>query len=498
MGIALAAVALIHAILFVVIRRSPTRELALFIAVSFIGLYGSLGNFLTPIIGETAFISAWTILHLVLIGWVYRFGQAAAMGKAIPVIVFTIGLTIVFQIGGVGLPVASDSRLVSQLMGELESSDECNKEKRTSIAKDRPDIYYIIVDAYAGEAILKQVYDFDNQPFTDALRERGFFVGDKSRSNYHLTELSLASSLNMRHIHDVGLHEFKTRIPIRQMIAESSVARFLTNRGYKTIALETGKSDTQCKGFDQYFPVGNALNDYQDVLYHGTLLPKLLELVGNPVPSAARRHGERTIKTLEAIPTVVTPGSQPSFVFSHLLAPHPPFVNDSAGQVVDLHGYYLLADSTHFTACYDYDLEIYRNAYRSQVAFINQKLMEMVDRIQDSDRSSVIIIQADHGPRMGFGTNPSAEVRPEDVNLRFQEAYSILNAIYLPEDLNPEFYSSMTPVNTFRLIFNEMFDARLNLEPDDSYFEENYAFENATDKTMPRKTETKTAITQTR
>lgn len=494
-GFVLVGVALVHAFLFVMIRKTPARELVLFGLVTLFGLYGSFGVFASEFVGWYAFTAAWIVLHLAFVVFVLRFGHDQRTLSLVPVAAIAVGLTLCFQIFGVGMPVAGDTARVGQLMNDLADRDAKLNQLPVETV-NQPDIYYIIVDAYAGEGVLKEVYGFDNQPFVNSLKGRGFFVADDSRSNYHLTELSLASSLNMIHLHELELEKFATRIPIRQMIANSSVARHLTQCGYQTIAFESGKSDTQCEEFDQYMPIGNALNDYQDVLYHGTLLPSLLELTGIPHRSAARRHGDRTIETLNSIPSAVKTGSKPAFVFSHLLAPHPPFVNDDQGKSVDFHGHYLLADAAHFTACYDYNLEVYRSAYREQVAFINEKLIEMVDRIQSSERESIIIIQADHGPRLGFGADPVAEVKPENIDLPFQEAFSILNAVYVPSNLQPDFYSSMSPVNTFRLIFNELLDTGFKLEADESFYEDNYSFENVTQKSLSPKSITATAVTQ--
>ncbi len=40
--------------------------------------------------------------------------------------------------------------------------------------QDLPDVYYIILDRYAGPTALEETYGFDNEPFLTALEERGF------------------------------------------------------------------------------------------------------------------------------------------------------------------------------------------------------------------------------------------------------------------------------------------------------------------------------------
>ncbi len=54
----------------------------------------------------------------------------------------------------------------------------------------------------------------------------------------------------------------------------------------------------------------------------------------------------------------------------------------------------------------------------------------------------------------------------------------------------------MTPVNTFRLIFNEVFDAEFSLEADECYFETDYSFENVTQNSVPQNTVMATEVTQ--
>src|SRR5690349_7474991 len=61
---------------------------------------------------------------------------------------------------------------------------------------NRPDIYYIILDAYGRADVLQSLMGYDNHDFLNALRQRGFYVADCSQANYAYTEFSLTSSLN--------------------------------------------------------------------------------------------------------------------------------------------------------------------------------------------------------------------------------------------------------------------------------------------------------------
>jgi hypothetical protein len=74
--------------------------------------------------------------------------------------------------------------------------------------------------------------------------------------------------------------------------------------------------------------------------------------------------------------------------------------------------------------------------------------------ISDSASPPVIVIQGDHG---GVETNT-------------EDRLAILNAYYLPENGSQYLYESITPVNTFRLIFDTYLGGQYDLLEDTSYF----------------------------
>lgn len=76
------------------------------------------------------------------------------------------------------------------MLNEYENCTTCNK----------PSIYLVILDEYAGSNTLKNRFHFDNSAFYQALESRGFYVTGSSISNYKLTVLSIASMLNMDYV----------------------------------------------------------------------------------------------------------------------------------------------------------------------------------------------------------------------------------------------------------------------------------------------------------
>ena len=81
----------------------------------------------------------------------------------------------------------------------------------------------------------------------------------------------------------------------------------------------------------------------------------------------------------------------------------------------------------------------------------------MIDKIiANSSQPPIIILQADHGP--------ASMLDQESLdNTNIKERMAILNALYLPGDGDKGLYPSITPVNTFRIIFNHYFGTNYSL-----------------------------------
>lgn len=330
-----------------------------------------------------------------------------------------------------------------------------------------PNIYYIILDAYASGGILEEVYEFANSEFLDFLSRRGFTLARPGRSNYDMTLLSLASSLNFQYLDE---NEFRARKMdyLLSLFRRNRVVESLRGLGYRLLAFDSGYDNTEFGDAEIRLSSGWSPGEFAAELINFTPLPPLLALFGRGGYRGNlqyRAHRERILYALENIPeTAQIEG--PLFVFAHILAPHPPFVFDENGGPVQLSDYYITGDAAGFLGRMGISQEEYRKYYIAQLKFINRQVMEMVDRLLEKiSPAPIIILQADHGPRSGYAFCDLAASDPE-------EGLSIFNAYYLPEDGERNLYPGITPVNTFRVIFNRYFGTDLELLPDRSYFTE--------------------------
>lgn len=342
----------------------------------------------------------------------------------------------------------------------------------------KPDIYYIILDAYGGEKMLQDLHGFDNSPFTSALKKRGFIVPPESRSNYLRTLHSLGSSLNMQYLDAISKSMGTSSLwwPLTETIAHNETRRFLESQGYKTVVIASGWDFTTIANVDTYqqpYPI--FLNDFEEFFISTTNL-SLFPFAGKvgisfPGYDTHRRILTYELEQLKNIPEL----ESPKFTFVHIIAPHPPFVFDAQGNPIDPDYPYSIVDNRYLIT----PPRKYEKGYLNQLSFINTQMLDVVDAIlEKSAELPIIIIQGDHGP--GNYVDAQSGTPP-----CFYERFAILNAYYLPGIDPGSVPADITPVNTFRLIINQYFAADLELLPNHQYFslpEAIHQFEDVTDR----------------
>ena len=197
-----------------------------------------------------------------------------------------------------------------------------------------PDIYYLILDEYSGFNQILEVFDFDNNDFADALRQRGFFVAGSSLGLYSKTEKSLASTLNMRPL-DVGDDPYV-------LLQNNHTVATMRKMGYSIVQFPINENMV-FEESDQVFLYvkenkTSTVSDFSLFLMERCMLKPLHDrLIENG--ELGEFHRRQTQFALDMLPTVASsPG--PKFVFAHLSCPHFPFVFDKEGDPVSPENYF--------------------------------------------------------------------------------------------------------------------------------------------------------------
>lgn len=335
---------------------------------------------------------------------------------------------------------------------------------------DLRDVYYIILDGYSRPSVIEEVMGFSEvNEFIGHLEQKGFYVAKQSSSNFPSTASSLPSSLNMHYLEHPDLEKKHF-----QMAEDHLVKDFFKSQGYRYIHFGAEAFTFFNKYADENVNIG-LFSPYQKAILENTIVkPIEKSLVGNRVAWLTERLGflddrlmqwKRTNYQLDRLAKIATTDHGPTFVFAHFLLPQGPYVFNADGSFI-----------SEEEAAKRTRIENYLN----QVSYINKQISAVVDTIlENSKPEPIIVLQGDHGFAFGilaakepellgdltFKPGQKDELIIPNVNYSFPN----LNAYYLPDGGDALLYDSISPVNTFRLIFNYYFDQDLELLDDIRY-----------------------------
>jgi hypothetical protein len=327
-----------------------------------------------------------------------------------------------------------------------------------------PDIYVIILDKYTGSSMLASGFGFDNRPFEEALRARGFVVPSDPRANYTHTFLALAAMLNVRYLDDLTTHygdlgRWDVAYPL---IENNRVAAFLRSHGYRVITFPSEFGGTRQNRYaDEQIPVPPAVrSEVYAAWFHTTAGPALAVLgcrilgchpYAPPYMTGSVDLMDWRFRALARIPTE---SHRPLFVFAHFLVPHEPYVYGPACE----------HRSPYWPERDDLDPARVRQDYLDQIQCVNQKVLAAVDAIRDrSALPPIILLQADHGHgRLGRDLPDIGRASPEAI----RERSSVFAAYLLPGLPSDSVPPGVTAVNVVRLVLRHYFGADSPALPD--------------------------------
>jgi hypothetical protein len=355
---------------------------------------------------------------------------------------------------------------------------------------DKPrDVYFILLDNYGREDVLKRVDNFDNSELVNALKERGFIFPDCAQANYFATAPVISSILNMDYMDKLGIEDsvytkrsgYTALAPLMQ---DSLVMRKFNAFGYHTVTfrgfmglIDIQNSDTYINyEADQSFVSRLETKNFNALYFKTTLVyslndrlkiyPDLLAAKGPeflkkylpqelPVEERYYQVYQQNLYAYEALERIPTEIQSPKFVYAHIYSAHWPFMIQPDGSL-----------RLPFTEKMTVD------GYVAALQFTNNRILKAIDTIlANSETEPIIILQGDHnnlweGKVEWSGTN----------------RMKILSAYYLPSGGDQLLYKEISPVNNFRLVFNYYFGEPINLLPDVAHYLDN---QSKTVKTAP-------------
>jgi hypothetical protein len=335
------------------------------------------------------------------------------------------------------------------------------------------------MDTYMRSDALKKDLGFDNSPFINGLTRMGFYVANCSRPNYTFTYASISALLNMRYIPKAYANDVWSEFSNNgfwSTLRNDEVRHQLKSVGYKTVAFQEEYPILEFDDSDVLIgtnhPTINSAYLYPfEIMYKqstaaiilnaldpngkiaGYLQPKQssqktnsVDLSGLEGPNAdlVASHVISTQFILDHI-TDVPAIAGPKFTYVHLFIPHYPYVFGPDGEILTDPGYYSGDRGSALNSTYE------DRGYVNQVQYVDKRILPILQTVIGKSKNlPVIILMGDHG--LG---GPNRQTN--------------LLAYYLPNNGNSKLYPNISPVNSFRLIFDEYFGANYSFLPDQTY-----------------------------
>jgi len=305
-----------------------------------------------------------------------------------------------------------------------------------------PDIYFIVLDEYAHPDTMTEYYNYDSSEFIDSLEDNGFFIAGGSETQTSLSPLIIAQILNLEYLDYEPWSESTYR-----KIAYSQAADFLRTQGYQYIVFGNNFANYTWEKYaknyvDLYlgsygYSNSSIVSEFVHILWNTTMLrPFYYRIFGIQYEHSYRSQTLYMLEKLKELPEL----EGPKFIFTHFICPHEPFVFGPEGDYI---------------APANWDNHEDKQFYLGQYIFISIQIEAVVEALlEKSEISPIIILQSDHGPRHGYPVGKD-------------EWRKVFNAMYLPGMDTDVLYDDISPVNTFRLIFNQYFGADYPLLEDD-------------------------------
>lgn len=453
-----ASLAITLLVLFLTKKWNTKNSVILFSLAIFILLFGPINNYIRLIIHSRILSSYYIVFSVCIIILILIIRKIAKTAVIAPKTILFINLATIFitvtELGMIFVNLNEFNRTKNLIYPEKPLSEKFVSPNLTDSSK--PDIYFFCFDAYTNNQMLKKVWNFDNSQLTDWLKANGFDIPTDTRSNYNFTAFSISSTFNMNYIDSkkgANAGNPKSILQANESLSNNETFDILKKENYSINFLAPFKNNIQENNLGHFFEY---LSDKQvsrqtlvGSLYDSRIWHYLSNKWTNTSDSITYKkpllEKFRLIRsTVDKIKSTVdsTTNRAPHFVYGHIMVPHEPPLFDSTGN-------FLSYNQVLHASMFD--------TYTDQIRYANTVIKEIVEYIKAHNKpNTIIVIEGDHG--FGFYSHDSIP----------KFAFSNFDAIYFPDKNYSRIYDTMSPVNLFRIVFDQFFKQDYPLLKDSS------------------------------
>jgi hypothetical protein len=313
----------------------------------------------------------------------------------------------------------------------------------------RPNIYYIVVDEYAGFDSMKAYWHSNHMDALQTFLNDNHFILTNSTSRTIETVEEMGSRLNLKQYNNtLGYFEMEKKI------VECKVCQVLKGYGYTTVVFNPlfGPAFAVDKEFRYDDPaiigeMGAGIDSFAQMVLDQTMLSAFANYY-KAKDNETLRFRNMTLYSLKYTPAPPDVPA-PMFVYTHLLIVHTPLVFTENGGLLD--------------PAHKLDWNYYLAAHKYATKEL-QAMLETILKNADPDNPPVIILQSDHGAR-----NLKLKVTGSKILENYPDAFqhNVVNAMYLPGMDPSEIPADMDLTDTFAIVLNHYFNAGVTIDRSD-------------------------------
>jgi len=316
----------------------------------------------------------------------------------------------------------------------------------TAFQGDKPNVYLFLVDEYGGGENMRRYYDFDNEEFLSFLEENRFNISDSTKNSESIWTSTLVP--NLMNLDYYVRDSQPERVRLKYM-DDPLLTRLFRENGYQVnlishldfIGEDAGTLLHQRQVPDRigaYILYNSAFSLFPHVNYY------LEQWLG--IHSLATQYYD-TQEIFDCMMSCADHvGDGPTFTVSYVQSPHWPFLFDENGEFI-----------------YGGSEFLDHSIYLGQLTYVNKVLTASIENILQQDPDSIIVLQADHGPRYPGQIKIYHNGPDYDPYVETPYMQNALNCVYYRGQSLP--IEGQTGINTWRLLLNETYGLELEMIP---------------------------------
>jgi Sulfatase len=331
--------------------------------------------------------------------------------------------------------------------------------------RQKPNVYFMILDAYGRADTLKLALGFDNERFLGELEKLGFFIPRHSVSNYPATNASVGSMLSLDYPEAATTLEPDVASFRRELRGANPVVEKFKAEGYRYILVPGGIwTKISCGGEEDLCLEKTRPLEMERALTSLTPIQMLLD-----VHFFSRWLAPTPGEYLEPDDVFGLFGAQlralrrPFFMMLHFASIHDGIYNEDCSKGTP--GTPVLYDSTSVAR------------YTASVNCTNRQLLDLVAHIVAEDPDAIILLTGDHGPYVkprGIPVQPGQAVRPftwgADTPEDYRNMFGTMTALKFPASCAGLLSDHHYAVNNFRIVFSCLGNTGIKLLEDRAYY----------------------------